>query len=203
MSRGQRIGSGVAGGAALGASLGSVVPGLGNVIGGVVGGVGGGLAAALSSDDEDAELKASREQQQRMFALQQQLQKDRFNQQTMQAIAQRMGVNRGFARAIDKKHFDRQQALDKESFDYGMRPRAQPDDYSWIGSLAATAGNIAGSFQGDPRAHRKAQLNQTADEAEWISAHDLPNRATALEENDLRTRSALFGSPFRMNRYEF
>lgn len=193
-------------GAALGASIGSAVPVIGNVVGGVVGAVGGGLAGffgGMSSDEEEEDAKR-RAQTAALFAQQQQLQKDQFRARSMQAIADSLGSDPAFGMKRERERFDRGQALDKAGFDLNMQPAQQPGAYEqWIAPAIGAASSIAGSFRSDPRAARKALLNQTADEANWINSQDLPNRATALAENEERTRTALFGSRNRMNRYDF
>lgn len=66
----------------------------------------------------------------------------------------------------------------------------------WSGALPGVGNAVSGAYR---------YTNGTADEADYIDASGLSGTglATAQDENDERTRTALFGSKRRMNPYEF
>jgi hypothetical protein len=200
MSRAGQYAAGIGGGVAAGAGIGSFGGPLGTAIGAGVGGLAGLLGTAFGTEDEDEQRK----QQEALFAQQQQLQREQYRARQVQSVAARLGGDPAFSTATNRKLFDRGMDLDKQRFDLGMK-QAEPNAYQqWVAPLLGAGAAVMGGLKRDPLAGKREQLNSTSDEADYIdSLGKIPNLATALEENDARTRSALFGPKTRMNKYEF
>jgi hypothetical protein len=193
---------GAAGGGVTGASLGPYGAAGGAALGGVMG--------VIGSLEEQREEEKRRKKAMAALERRQALENDAyaFNQKNQpSAMSQVFGpspFNRFplYNRAEERDLRARGQQLERDELAAGMQSQG-PSASDWIGALLGAGGAVAGAFKSDANAARRAQLNATSDEADWINAHDLPNRATAIEENDARTRSALFGPRRRMNPYEF
>lgn len=209
MSKAARYGFGALSGAAGGAGIGSaILPGVGTAIGAGVGGLAGLLGGVLS-DNEDEEQRRRALQ---LLAKRQQLENDAydFKSKNEPSAMSRVFNSPAFSsfplynREKEKELRARQQAYEWEAAKQGMEPQ-DPSAGDWIGALIGAGGAVAGAFKKDPLASRRAQLNATSDEADFINSRPLTaaQRATALEENDERTRSALFGPRRRMTPYEF
>lgn len=207
MASAGRLGFGAFSGAAGGAGIGSaILPGVGTAVGAGIGGLAGLLGAELSDNEEDEQRKKA------MAALEarQALENDAyaFNQKNQPSAMSRVFNSPAFSsfplydREKEKELRGRGQQLERDQLAAGMQSR-DPGAGDWIGALIGAGAAVAPIFKQDPNAARRAQLNSASDEAAYIGSQDLPNRATALEENDERTRSALFGPRRRMNPYEF
>jgi uncharacterized membrane protein YqiK len=207
MSKAARYGFGALSGAAGGAGIGStILPGVGTAIGAGVGGLAGLLGGVLSDNEDDEKRKRAMALLEQRQALENDVYD--FKQKNEPSAMSRVFNSPAFSsfplynREKEKELRARQQAYEWEAAKQGMEPQ-DPSAGEWIGALLGAGGAVAGALKSDPNASRRAQLNATSDEADWINAHDLPNRATAIEENDARARSALFGPRRRMNPYEF
>jgi hypothetical protein len=203
MASAGRLGFGALSGGAGGAGIGSaILPGVGTAIGAGIGGLAGLLGAQLTDDEDDKKRKRAMA----MLEQRQALERDASKLADKDALYALYGGNPGIGRALGaparRALQGREQAYEWNAAKEGMKAE-DPSAGDWIGALIGAGAAVAPMFKSDPNAARRAQLNSTSDEADWINAHDLPNRATAIEENDERTRSALFGPRRRLNPYEF
>jgi hypothetical protein len=205
MANAGRVGLGTLQGATGGAGLGTaILPGWGTAIGAGVGGVAG-LIGGLVDDTEDEQEK-KRKQALAMLDKQHAYEFDqgRFNDDV--AFGQRLGADPIFMNDKKRGLQARGQALERERLNANMAPQDQdPGWQEWVGPLLGAGAAAAGAFKSDPLAARRAQLNSTSDEADFIRSQNLtaPQLRTALEENDERTKSALFGARTRMSPYDF
>lgn len=209
--------SGATGGAGIGAAFGPVGAAIGGGIGGLAGLLGGAFGDDGSQDEEAiAKQREFLRRKQQLEDEQQSFSDNVYGAQAMQnsfagvpgrpspiRIDARLGTlpaQRGMAR--------RGHQLESDQFEERVRQQqeqGEPGWQDWVGPLLGAGSVIAGQIKGDPLAARKGNLAGAADEADYIRSQPLSGSGlqTALDENDEKTRSALFGSRYRMSPYDF
>lgn len=221
MSRGSRVGIGGLQGAAGGAGIGTAIaPGIGTLIGGGIGGLVGMIGGAFGDDGmSDEDIQKQREFMARRQGLQNRAYdiSDDNDVNAMMAkgpagmpthgniFQQDVGIAQAPLRRQLRREGDQ---LEQEQFEFNAKRQQdaqEPGWQDWVGPILGAGAAVAGGFKSDPRAYQKQNLAGAADEASFIRSQPLSGDAlqTALEENDERTKAALFGSRHRMSAYDF
>lgn len=209
MANAGRVGLGTLSGATGGASLGTaILPGWGTAIGAGVGGLAGLIGGLVDDPDDDQEER--RRQAMALLQRRQGIESDSSKLRDQQALYSMYGGNGAMSNALSaprRRGLEaRGQQLERDQLNANMQPQDDTSWRDWVGPLLGAGAAAAGAFKGgDPLASRRAQLNGTSDEADYIRSQNLsPDQLkTALDENDGRTRSALFGPRTRMSAYDF
>lgn len=224
MAKASRVGYGALSGAAGGAGLGTaIVPGIGTAIGAIGGGLLGALGSAFGdngvSEEDIAKQREFLRRRQTLERENERFQNDARIAGAMRGVYGRHGGDESlfaadpYMQTIGARTgmLNRSQQLQSDMFEDDARRQLEGQDptwQDWMGGALGLGGAIAQGVRGanaDPMASRKQNLSGAADEAAYIRSLPLSGSAltTALDENDEKTRSALYGSRYRMSPYDF